>query len=54
MCSAPLHQHAARLRLGAVAQYKERIDVDLIKPAVDWRKTPVSSGTMQAAVAGKQ
>ncbi|KAK9836030.1 hypothetical protein WJX81_007494 [Elliptochloris bilobata] len=34
-------------------QYKDRINTDLIKPAVDWRKTPVSSGTMQAAVAGK-
>jgi len=25
--------------------------MNLIKPAVDWRKTPVSSGTMSAAVA---
>lgn len=32
-------------------QYKDRIDANLIKPAVDWRKTPVTSGTMKAAVA---
>ena len=32
-------------------QYKDRVDLNLIKPAVDWRKTPVGSGTMGAAVA---
>ena len=32
-------------------QYKDRVDMSLIRPAVDWRKTPVGSGTMGAAVA---
>ena len=32
-------------------QYKDRVDMNLIRPAVDWRKTPVGSGTMGAAVA---
>ena len=35
----------------ACVQYKDRVDMNLIKPAVDWRKTPVGSGTMGAAVA---
>ncbi|EIE19015.1 UDP-sulfoquinovose synthase [Coccomyxa subellipsoidea C-169] len=39
--------------LNFAIQYKDRIDLDLIKPAVDWRKTPVTSGTMKAAVAEK-
>lgn len=34
-------------------QYKDRIDLNLIKPAVDWRKTSVGSATMKAAVADK-
>jgi hypothetical protein len=32
-------------------QYKDRINTDLIRPAVDWRKIGVASNTMKAAVA---
>lgn len=32
-------------------EYKERVNLDLIKPAVDWRKMGVNSATMSAAVA---
>ena len=32
-------------------QYKDRINLDLIKPAVDWRKAGVADATMSAAVA---
>jgi UDP-sulfoquinovose synthase len=32
-------------------QYKDRVNLELIKPAVDWRKSPVSVATMSAAVA---
>lgn len=31
-------------------QYKDRVKMELIKPAVDWRKTPVTSATTKAAV----
>lgn len=31
-------------------RYKDRVRMELIKPAVDWRKTPVTSGTAKAAV----
>eukprot|EP01025_Chloroclados_australasicus_P013876 TRINITY_DN164_c0_g1_i2.p1 TRINITY_DN164_c0_g1~~TRINITY_DN164_c0_g1_i2.p1 ORF type:complete len:498 (-),score=65.38 TRINITY_DN164_c0_g1_i2:360-1784(-) len=34
-----------------VVQYKDRVNMELIKPAVDWRKTGVKVATMQAAVA---
>jgi UDP-sulfoquinovose synthase len=34
-------------------QYKDRVKMELIKPAVDWRKSPVTVATMQAAVAQK-
>ncbi len=42
--------HSLRVA-GCIVQYKDRVDMNLIKPAVDWRKTPVGSGTMGAAVA---
>lgn len=32
-------------------QYKERVRPELIKPAVDWKKSGVSVATMSAAVA---
>jgi UDP-sulfoquinovose synthase len=32
-------------------QYKDRVRPELIKPAVDWRKSPTSVATMSAAVA---
>ncbi|KAI3424306.1 hypothetical protein D9Q98_009860 [Chlorella vulgaris] len=32
-------------------EYKDRVNLELIKPAVDWRKSPVSVATMSAAVA---
>ena len=32
-------------------QYKDRVKMELIKPAVDWRKSPTSVATMSAAVA---
>ena len=31
-------------------EYKDRVRMELIKPAVDWRKTPVGSATTTAAV----
>eukprot|EP01024_Parvocaulis_polyphysoides_P066161 TRINITY_DN7750_c1_g1_i3.p1 TRINITY_DN7750_c1_g1~~TRINITY_DN7750_c1_g1_i3.p1 ORF type:complete len:473 (-),score=70.00 TRINITY_DN7750_c1_g1_i3:235-1653(-) len=34
-----------------VIEYKDRVDMDLIKPAVDWRKSGVKVATMSAAVA---
>eukprot|EP01023_Acetabularia_acetabulum_P068216 TRINITY_DN95_c0_g1_i1.p1 TRINITY_DN95_c0_g1~~TRINITY_DN95_c0_g1_i1.p1 ORF type:complete len:492 (+),score=86.27 TRINITY_DN95_c0_g1_i1:66-1478(+) len=34
-----------------VIEYKDRVDMDLIKPAVDWRKTGTKVATMNAAVA---
>lgn len=34
-----------------VLQYKDRVRHELIKPAVDWRKSPTSVATMSAAVA---
>lgn len=32
-------------------EYKDRVRMELIKPAVDWRKSPTSVATMDAAVA---
>ena len=32
-------------------EYRGRVKPELIKPAVDWRKTGVRDGTMKAAVA---
>ena len=32
-------------------QYKDRVNRELIKPAVDWRKSPVTVATGSAAVA---
>lgn len=32
-------------------QYKDRVRPELIKPAVDWRKSPVTVATGTAAVA---
>lgn len=37
--------------LSFAIEYKDRVRPELIKPAVDWRKTPVGSGTASAAVA---
>eukprot|EP01026_Neomeris_dumetosa_P021390 TRINITY_DN1871_c0_g1_i4.p1 TRINITY_DN1871_c0_g1~~TRINITY_DN1871_c0_g1_i4.p1 ORF type:complete len:274 (+),score=42.41 TRINITY_DN1871_c0_g1_i4:63-824(+) len=37
--------------LDFVVQYKDRVNMDLIKPAVDWRKTGLKVATMNAAVA---
>lgn len=34
-------------------EYKDRVNLDLIKPAVDWRKAGVKQATMSAAVADK-
>jgi hypothetical protein len=33
------------------AQNKDRVNMDLIKPAVDWRKTGVADASSSAAVA---
>ena len=39
-------------QLGSVwLQYKDRIDVNLIKPAVDWRKAGSRNAMMSAAIA---
>lgn len=35
-------------------QYKDRVDMKLIKPAVDWRKAGVADATNKAAVAAQQ
>ncbi len=35
-------------------EYKDRVNLDLIKPAVDWRKAGVKQATMSAAVADKK
>lgn len=32
-------------------QYKDRVNLELIKPAVDWRKSGVADATSKAAVA---
>lgn len=32
-------------------QYKDRVNMELIKPAVDWRKSGTKVNTMAAAVA---
>jgi hypothetical protein len=37
----------------AVLQYKDRVDMRLIKPAVDWRKAGVADATNKAAVAAQ-
>ena len=37
-------------RLAGV-QNKHRVDLNLIKPAVDWRKSGAASATMTAAIA---
>ncbi|KAK9818139.1 hypothetical protein WJX72_007709 [[Myrmecia] bisecta] len=37
--------------LGFALEYKDRVDLNLIKPAVDWRTTSSASGTKTAAVA---
>ena len=43
-------QYTAQYRRGLeILQYKDRVDVELIKPAVDWRKTGVASATATAA-----
>lgn len=34
-----------------VLQYKDRVNLELIKPAVDWRKSGAADATMKAAVA---
>jgi len=39
--------------LDFVVQYKDRVKMELIKPAVDWRKAGVKVNTMGAAVAAK-
>lgn len=39
------------LPTSAPVQYKERVRPELIKPAVDWKKSGVSVATMSAAVA---
>lgn len=36
-----------------VIQNKHRVNMELIKPAVDWRNTKSGAGTMSAAVAQK-
>ena len=35
-------------------QYKDRVNMDLIRPAVDWRKAGVAPALSKAAVAAKQ
>ena len=35
-------------------QYKDRVNMELIKPAVDWRKSGVTVATGSAAVAKEQ
>lgn len=39
--------------LDFAVEYKDRVNLDLIKPAVDWRKAGVKQATMSAAVADK-
>jgi hypothetical protein len=57
-CTATRPEHSSALLLETsplyrptVVQYKDRVRPELIKPAVDWRKSPTSVATMSAAVA---
>ena len=51
---AGFHSMSQRKQLSAsclLAQYKDRVRLDLIKPAVDWRKTGSKDASAAAAVA---
>ena len=50
-CCTSSVQPRAQLTLSDCAQNKHRVDLSLIKPAVDWRKAGAASATMTAAVA---
>jgi len=46
-----LGENMTETMLSFAVQYKDRVNMELIKPAVDWRKSGLKSATMSAAVA---
>jgi len=46
-----LGENMTETLLEFAVEYKDRCNLDLIKPAVDWRKSGLKTATMNAAVA---